>query len=343
VQENVVTLGDLGNVYVAVPWLGQMADKNLNLIVGVNLTVSVLFKTEKIISGTPYNMSVRFRVFDDQDRLVAATTIFTSDAGILLPSSNVGFFANGKKIINQALPAGTTLLTYKDLAGLFSYVDPSSATSRIRTATLFSPNYGIWGSGAYAGSYYGSWTVMVDFVNLYRPTAAYPPPPALLQGESPYFFPYNHLGPYAQQGFTLILNAPLSGEASAEFEVDRRGYIQGIVLGMNWDDQTRTMSWVTVELVDSSGYQYYWYTWDGWFDGYLNPGTYQATITEWNHNEGHQQIMFTLNVNQGEQNDALNYILEETPTPIPELAAVPLTTLTIGLAAALLLERRRHR
>ena len=343
VQENVVTLGDLGNVYVAVPWLGQMADKNLNLIVGVNLTVSVLFKTEKIISGTPYNMSVRFRVFDDQDRLVAATTLFTSDAGILLPSSNVGFFANGKKIINQALPAGTTLLTYKDLAGLFSYVDPSSATSRIRTATLFSPNYGIWGSGAYAGSYFGSWTVMVDFVNLYRPTAAYPPPPALLQGESPYFFPYNHLGPYAQQGFTLILNAPLSGEASAEFEVDRRGYIQGIVLGMNWDDQTRTMSWVTVELVDSSGYQYYWYTWDGWFDGYLNPGTYQATITEWNHNEGHQQNMFTLNVNQGEQNDALNYILEETPTPIPELAAVPLTTLTIGLAAALLLERRRRR
>ncbi len=343
VQENVVTLGDLGNVYVAVPWLGQMADTHLNLIVGVNLTVSVLFKSEKIISGTPYNMSVRIRIFDDQDRLVAATTSFTSDAGILLPSSNVGFFANGKKIINQALPAGTTLLTYKDLAGQFSYVEPSSATSRIRSATLFSPDHGIWGSGAYAGSYFGSWTVMVDFVNWYRPTVAYPPAPALLQGESPYFFPYNHLGPYAQNGFTLILNAPLSGEASAEFEVDRRGYIQGIILGMNWDDQTRTMSWVTVELVDSTGYQYYWYTWDGWFDGYLNPGTYQTTITEWNHNEGHQQIMFTLNVNQGEQNDALNYILEESQIPIPELATVPLTTLTVCAAAAVLFERRRRR
>ncbi len=343
VQENVVTLGDLGNVYVAVPWLGQMADTHLNLIVGVNLTVSVLFKSEKIISGTPYNMSVRIRIFDDQDRLVAATTSFTSDTGILLPSSNVGFFANGKKIINQALPAGTTLLTYKDLAGQFSYVEPSSATSRIRSATLFSPDHGIWGSGAYAGSYFGSWTVMVDFVNWYRPTVAYPPAPALLQGESPYFFPYNHLGPYAQNGFTLILNAPLSGEASAEFEVDRRGYIQGIILGMNWDDQTRTMSWVTVELVDSTGYQYYWYTWDGWFDGYLNPGTYQATITEWNHNEGHQRIMFTLNVNQGEQNDALNYILEESQIPIPELATVPLTTLTVYAAAAVLFERRRRR
>jgi hypothetical protein len=329
VQPNVVTLGDLGNVYVAVPWLGQMADINLNLIIGVNLTLSVLFKTENIISGTPYNMSVRFRVFDDQDRLVAATALVTSDAGILFPfSSNVGFFANGKKIISQALPAGTTLLTYKDLAGIFSYVEPNSPVSpisRVKSVTLFPTGllHGIWGGGAGAGSYYGSWTVMVDFVNWYQPTAAYPPSPALLQGASPYFFPYNHLGPYAQRGFTLILNAPLSGEASAVFEVDRRGYIQGIVLGMNWDDQTRTMSWVTVELVDNSGYQYYWYTWDGWFDGYLNPGSYQATITEWNHNEGHQQVMFTLNVNPGEQN-ALNYILEETQIRIPELAVVPL-------------------
>ncbi len=79
VQDNVVTLGDLGNVYVAVPWLGQMADIHLKLIIGVNLTLSVLFKTEKIITGTPYNMSVRIRIFDDQDRLVAATTLFTSD------------------------------------------------------------------------------------------------------------------------------------------------------------------------------------------------------------------------------------------------------------------------
>jgi hypothetical protein len=344
VQENVVALGDLGNVYVAVPWLGDMADANVRLIIGVNLTMTVLFKTEGIIAGTPYNMSVRFRIFDDQDRLVGATTLFTSDAGILLPSSNVGFFANGNKIISQALPAGTILLTYKDLGGLFSYVEPSSsATSRLRSATTFSVDHGIWGSGAYAGSYEGSWRVMVDFVNWYRPTVAYPPPPALLQGESPYFFPTNHLGPYSQREFTLILNAPLSGEASVEFQVDRRGYIQGIVLGMNWDDETRTMSWVTVKIVDSSGYQYHWYTWDGWFDGYLDPGAYQVTVTEWNHNEGHQQLMFTANVNQGEQNDALNYILEESQIPIPELTTTPLTSLIICVTAVLFLERKRRR
>jgi hypothetical protein len=103
------------------------------------------------------------------------------------------------------------------------------------------------------------------------------------------------------------------------------------------------MSWVTVELVDSSGYQYYWYTWDGWFDGYLNPGTYQATITEWNHNEGHQQLAFTLNVNQGEQNSALNFILPESQIPIPETPAAPLTMIaTIGAILALLRRRRRE-
>jgi hypothetical protein len=343
VQENVVTLGDLGNVYVAIPWLGQTADISVKLIVGVNLTLSVLFKTEKIIEGTPYNMSVRIRVFDDEDRLVAATTLFTSDIGILLPSNpNVGFFADGEKIIDQALPAGTTLLTYKNLAGLFSYVDPANPTSELRTVTLFSADHGIWGAGSLAGSYEGSWTVMVDFVNWDRPGEAYPPAPALLQGESPYFFPYNHLGPYAQQGFTLVLNAPLSGEASAEFEVDRRGYIQGTVLGMNWDDQTRTMSWARVEIVDNSSYQYYWYTWDGWFDGYLDPGSYQATITEWNHNEGHQQLAFTLNVNQGEENNALNFILLETQIPIPETAAAPLTIIAT-ISTALLLLRKRKR
>ena len=343
VQENVVTLGDLGNLYVAVPWLDQTADVNIKLIIGVNLTLSILFKTEKVIEGTPYNMSVRIRVFDDEDRLVAATTLFDADAGILLRSNqNVGFFADGKKIIDQALPAGTTLLAYKNLAGLFEYVDPANPTAGLRAVTLFSADHGIWGSGSFAGSYEGSWTVMVDFVNWDRPGEAYPPAPALLQGESPYFFPYNHLGPYAQQALTLVLNAPLSGEASAGFEVDRRGYIQGIVLGTNWDDQTRTMSWATVEIVNSSGYQYYWYTFDGWFDGYLDPGTYQATITEWTHNQGYQRVMFTPKVNQGEQNAAFNFILPESQIAIPEFVTVPLSLIG-AVAAVLALPRRRKR
>ncbi|HUK50669.1 MAG TPA: carboxypeptidase-like regulatory domain-containing protein [Terriglobales bacterium] len=349
VQDNVVSLGDLGNVIVAVPWLGQVADVNVKLLMGVNITLSILFKTEHIITGTPYNMSVRIRIFDNQDRLVAAATSFTADAGILYPSSdNVGFFANGKRIVNQVVPAGTTLLQYKDLAGLYSYVELSSSSlgtlgERVRAATSFSSDHGIWGNGLFSGAYDGPWTVMVDFVNWYRPSAAYPPPPALLQGESPYFFPYNHLGPYAQNGYLQIANAPLSGEASAEFEVDKRGYEQGIILGMNWDDQTRTMSWVQIELVDSTGYQYYWYSWDGWFDGYLNPGPYNMTITEWSHSEGHVPVRTSIYVNTGEQNHALNFILEESQIPIPEFTLLPIITLISISATGLLLRRRTRR
>jgi hypothetical protein len=298
-------------------------------------------------------MSVRIRVFDDEDRLVAAATSFGADGGLLLPSSDsAGFFAydkiplnetNSQKLLNQPVPAGTMLLEYRNLAGLYNYVEMSSATERLRAATLFSTDYGIWGNGLLAGAYDGSWTVMVDFVNWYRPTVAYQPAPALLQGESPYFFPYNHLGPYAQNGYLSISNAPLSGGASAEFEVDRRGYEQGIILGMNWDDETRTMSWVRIQIVDNTGYQYYWYSWDGWFDGYLNAGPYQVTITEWNQNDGHVQLKTTLNVNTGEQNTALNFILEESQIPIPELALTPFVfVISVGATSLLLAQRRKQ-
>jgi len=44
---------------------GQVADIKINLIVGVNITVDILFKKEHLISGTPYDTSARVRVFDD--------------------------------------------------------------------------------------------------------------------------------------------------------------------------------------------------------------------------------------------------------------------------------------
>jgi hypothetical protein len=351
VQENVLTLGDLGNVYVAVPWLGDMADVNLKVIVGVNLTLTMLFKTEHVIEGTPYNSSVRIRVFDDADNFIAATTLIASDVGTLLgrggeqalPGSNAaGFFANGIKLVDQAVPAGTTVLTYRNLAGSFGYVELNSQISSIRSATLFSSDHGIWGRSTIPGGYSGDWTVMVDFVNWYQSTSWYPPVPALLQGESVFFFPYNHLGPYSENGFIRVSNAPLSGEASAEFELDLRGYIQGIVLGMNWDDATRTISWANLQIVDNSSYQYYWYTWDGWFDGYLNPGTYQVTIREWSGSQGHVPISFVLNVSPGEQSSSLSFILEESQIPIPELPDVSSVAFVLIMAAFLILRRRRR-
>jgi hypothetical protein len=50
---------------------GQIADMKINLLIGVNITLDILFKTEHLIAGTPNNMSARVRFFDDSGSLVA--------------------------------------------------------------------------------------------------------------------------------------------------------------------------------------------------------------------------------------------------------------------------------
>jgi hypothetical protein len=323
VQDNVASLGDLGNVLVSVSWLGSMADTHIQLIVGLNLTIRMVFKTENIFSGVPFNSSVRIRVFDDGDTLVAATTLF-SDAGTLNPTSSAGLFADGTKLLQRPVPQGTGTLQYANLAGLYSYVEPSSGPTNlgisagVRSATLFSPDHGIWGASDHPGAYGGGWTVMVDFVNWSTLKKNYPPVPGLLQGESPYFFPYNHLGPFRQATFPRISNAPQGGEASDEFELDLRGYVSGLILGMDWDQDARTLSWTSIAF-NSGSTSLYWYTWDGFFDGYLDPGSYHATITEWtNANEGHLSRSLDLSVSLGQANNLANIVLDESGIAIPE-------------------------
>lgn len=343
VQDNVATLGDLGNVQLSVPWLGSLADANVKLITGVNLTIRIVFKTEGLFSGIPCNSSVRIRVFDQGDDLVAATTVF-SDAGTLMPSSSAGFFADGKKLLSKPIPAGTKTLEYVSLAGLFGYVEPSTGAANVRSATLFSPDHGIWGLSTHPGSYSGDWTVMVDVVNWYLPHNFYPAAPALLQGESPYFYPYNHLGPYHQTGYARISNVVQGGEASVEFGLDLRGYVQGVVFGLDWDDTARTMSWARIQITSGST-TYNWYTWDGWFDGYLDPGAYQAKLSEWTtRGEGHQTNEFVLNVGAG-QSSTETILLPESRIAIPEFTSVLQVVFMafIVALAGLRSKRMRHR
>jgi len=49
----------------------QTADIRLNLVIGVNVTLDILFKKEHVITPTDMNMSGRVRLFDDQGNLVA--------------------------------------------------------------------------------------------------------------------------------------------------------------------------------------------------------------------------------------------------------------------------------
>jgi len=72
--------------------LGQIADIKLNLIVGVNVTLDILFKKESIITPTAENMSARVRLFDDAGNLVAE---WMSSEGTYTPQNGIAVAADG--------------------------------------------------------------------------------------------------------------------------------------------------------------------------------------------------------------------------------------------------------
>jgi hypothetical protein len=72
---------------------GQLADMKINLIIGVNVSLQILFKKESIITGTPYNMSGRVRLFNDQGQLVAT---WMSSEGVYVPTTGHAVGANGE-------------------------------------------------------------------------------------------------------------------------------------------------------------------------------------------------------------------------------------------------------
>jgi hypothetical protein len=72
---------------------GQVADMKINLIIGVNVSLDVLFKKESIITGTPYNMSARVRLFNDQGQLVAE---WMSSEGTYVDITGHAIAANGQ-------------------------------------------------------------------------------------------------------------------------------------------------------------------------------------------------------------------------------------------------------
>ena len=71
---------------------GQVADIKLNLIVGVNVTLDILFKKEHVITPTSANMSARVRLFDDTGNLVAE---WMSSEGAYTPLNGVAQAADG--------------------------------------------------------------------------------------------------------------------------------------------------------------------------------------------------------------------------------------------------------
>ena len=107
---------------------GQVADMKVNLIIGVNITLDILFKKESIITPTDENMSARVRFFNDQSQLVAewmssegvypgsgTTTPFGNPGGVY---SGHATAANGATVASGFVNPTSPLYPFSDQAGL---------------------------------------------------------------------------------------------------------------------------------------------------------------------------------------------------------------------------------
>jgi len=176
-----------------------------------------------------------------------------------------------------------------------------------------------------------TYTVEVDCWNEYRtpvfPSGTappesnwYPPPEGLLEGDSfhtilnnPHsLFGFtgltlstNSLGPYSQQEPWQVPNPPLGGETSAIFKLDKRAYIQGQILGFTLYNELRTISWAQLDAT-TDNYNITQYSWDGYYDGYLDPGNYNITISL----PGYNTIQTNASLSPGQASAGYDFTLE---------------------------------
>ena len=286
VQEGVYALGDLGRVSVAIGAIGSHADSNIQLMRGTGFNITMIFRKEGIIEGIPHNSSVRIRIYDDTDSLVAAASTSLDAGAIDLATESTGFFADQKKIVlaggRHSIPKGTKILEYRNLAGFYRYTELLTGTEKIQAlkkAQLFSVDCGIWGSAGSRRGYHGGWRVKIDVVNWYFGHEQFhPAPAALLQGESSFLFSYNHLGPYESRMNITIPNTALGGGASVCVPLDLRAHVRGHIYSIDWVDGVRTTGWASVEM--RKGKEVYGtYSLDGFYDTYLPQGVYDFSVS----------------------------------------------------------------
>ncbi|MGA2971333.1 MAG: carboxypeptidase-like regulatory domain-containing protein [Candidatus Bathyarchaeia archaeon] len=196
---------------------GEIADIKVNFLIGVNITLDILFKKEHIITPTAFNMSARVRVFDDSGVLVGewmtsegtyvtgngqATSATCGDdifghtgpgSGCLYPWD--GGLEGATPIGFNYLPGGVTNL-HVLIAGLApdatdtttgTWGDPVFANSAINCdfevdctgPGLIYPSPWFVNNGiSGAPDYTGSWTVETDFVNWYANNTSFTTEPA---------------------------------------------------------------------------------------------------------------------------------------------------------------------
>jgi hypothetical protein len=219
------------------------SDIKVNLVQGANITLNLKFKLQNIFEQTPWNMSMRVRVFNEKGQLAAAWLTSPQDyvgAGVRAvganfnsasPASCPGGILNcyasayarqsgasapvipfdTRGFVLDYVPAGTTDLQV-NLAGIEDgYYDPARSTlTSAYNAPDGTPAPQTGGDYPYGidgyPNYQGTWTIEVDTMNWYNPTSFYPPVAGLLQGESFHTIPGHPNGLYGYVGDALSAN-----------------------------------------------------------------------------------------------------------------------------------------
>jgi len=153
----------------------------------------------------------------------------------------------------------------------------------------------------------------------------------------------NHLGPYELRYDVVVPGTNLGGESSVIFELDRRGLVDGTVVGYTYCDDWRSCAWTTVQFTAADGTVFSHYTFDGWFSAWLNSGPYTAAVIFWSpaKQEGFKVQTMPYHVSDGALG-AFNVYLEQSGVPIPEFP-VAAVVLASALAASLFVLRRRKK
>jgi hypothetical protein len=155
-----------------------------------------------------------------------------------------------------------------------------------------------------------------------------------------YSMAFNHLGPYSQEGVWQISNAHLSGEASGEFEIDLNGLVTGNAYAFTWTNEFRPLSWGLVTVTGApgtAGSPMNFYTYDGMYEAYLTPGTYQFTISS----PGLTSQTYSIAVSSGQTSTGYNMYLQQNNIPVPEFSGLIIAAIS-ALASSLYVLRRRR-
>jgi len=226
--------------------------------------------------------------------------------------------------------------------------------------------YGIDGfSSTIPSSYSGGYTAEVDTWNLY-PKAQFaangfplltnwvPAAEGLLEGDSFHTIPgspagpygytgdslaANGLGPYAQRQVWSLPNAHLGAEASAIYELDKRGYISGNTYGFTWANDFRTTSWDQIQFASATGNTTFnTWTHDGFYDAYLDAGQYNMKVVS----AGLTGVSQSITISSGQSSSGVTFQLERSNIPVPEFTSIAVVAFS-ALAASLYVLRRRRK